>query len=69
MANDNKYYLVDVEDTVVQVTSYLVWAQDKEEVVKLIEYGMYTLESAPETVDTISSKIKNIEEVGENNEN
>lgn len=66
MAKSSQYYIVDVEDTVIQVTSYLVWAEDKEEATRLIEAGVYAFESVPETADTVSSEIKNIEEVGGN---
>lgn len=64
MAND-KVFIVEVEDEVVQVTHYVVRATDKEHAEKLVSQGFYILESAADNVDVISSTVKNVEEIEE----
>lgn len=61
MASSNDFYVVSVEDQVIQVTSYIVRANSKEHACDLIANGVYAFESEVETVDTISSEIKNVE--------
>lgn len=58
-----KLFLVTKEDNVVQVTGYLVRAHDKEHAMNLVDAGMYIEETKPETVDTLSSETKTVEEI------
>lgn len=62
MAN-TKFFVVSVEDTVVQLTTYLVRANDSEHARALMEKGMFAFESDQETIDTIESEIKSVEEL------
>ena len=57
------FYIVLVEDQVVQVTSYIVRANDEEQARQLVASGVYAFESDTETVDTINSEIKNVEKI------
>lgn len=62
MANKN-FYVVTVEDQVIQVTSYIVLAEDIDHAQRLIAGGVYAFESECEVVDTVSSEIKSVEEI------
>ena len=59
MAND--FYLVTVEDKVIQLTTYIVRATDENNARQLVASGMYAFESEREVVDTIESEIKTVE--------
>lgn len=59
----SKFFVVCVEDTVVQLTTYLVRANDSEHARALMEKGMFAFESDQETVDTIDTQIKSVEEL------
>jgi hypothetical protein len=59
MAND--FYVVTVEDQVIQVTSYIVRAEDIDHARRLVAEGIYAFESEREVVDTIASEIKSVE--------
>lgn len=63
METQSKYYLVNVEDVVVQVTTYIVKALDIDHAVKLVTDGVYAFESEIETIDNIESSIKSVEEM------
>jgi hypothetical protein len=63
METQSRYYIVNVEDVVVQVTSYIVKALDKDHAEKLITEGLYVFESEIETVDNVESSIKSVEEM------
>jgi hypothetical protein len=58
----SKLYVVNVEDVVVQSTTYIVKALDKEHAAKLIAEGMFVFESEIEVIDNIESEIKSVEE-------
>ena len=62
MANKN-FYIVTVEDQVIQVTSYIVLAENVEHAQRLVAEGVYAFESECEVVDTVSSEIKSVEEI------
>lgn len=66
MANSDDFYIVDVEDHVVQITSYIVRANDAEHAKKLVATGVFAFESEREIVDTISSQIKTVEGIWKN---
>ena len=55
--------MVNVEDLVIQVTSYIVKALDAEHAEKLVIEGQYAFESEIETVDNVESQIKSVEEL------
>lgn len=57
------FYVVSVEDHVIQITSYIVRADSKEKACDLVANGIYAFESDVETVDTVSSEIKTVEEI------
>jgi hypothetical protein len=59
----SKLYVVNVEDVVVQSTTYIVKALDKEHAAKLISEGMFAFESEIEVIDNIESEIKSVEEL------
>ena len=59
----SRFYVVNVEDVVVQVTTYIVKAIDADHAEKLITEGQYAFESEIETVDNIESSIKSVEEL------
>jgi predicted nucleic acid-binding protein len=61
MAND--FYVVTVEDQVIQITSYIVRAEDIDHAQRLVTEGIYAFESECEVVDTVSSEIKSVEEI------
>lgn len=63
METQSKYFLVNVEDIVVQATTYIVKAIDSDHAVKLVTDGVYAFESEIETVDNIESSIKSVEEM------
>lgn len=62
MAND--FYVVTVEDQVIQLTSYIVRAENIDHARSLVAQGIYAFESESEVVDTISSEIKTVEGIG-----
>lgn len=64
--NSDDFYVVDVEDHVIQITSYIVRANDEDHARKLVSSGMYAFESEREIVDTISSQIKTVEGLSKN---
>lgn len=68
MANSEDFYVVDVEDHVIQITSYIVRASDADHARKLVTQGVYAFESEREIVDTISSEIKTVEGIWISNE-
>lgn len=55
------YYIVTVEDQVIQLTSYIVRADDAEHARRLVSEGVYAFESESEVIDTIESSIKTVE--------
>ena len=55
--------MVNVEDVVVQSTTYIVKALDAEHAAKLISEGMFAFESEIEVIDNIESEIKSVEEL------
>lgn len=57
------FYVVSVEDHVIQITNYIVRADSKEKACDLVANGIYAFESEMEIVDTISSEIKSVEVV------
>jgi hypothetical protein len=59
----NEFYVVTVEDIVIQVTNYIVRATDASHARSLVTQGIYAFESEREVVDTVSSEIKTVEEV------
>ena len=59
----SKFYVVNVEDVVVQITSYVVKALDAEHAAKLIAEGVFAFESEIETIDNVESEIKSVEEL------
>lgn len=59
MASD--FYIVAVEDQVIQVTTYIVRADDSDHARRLVAEGIYAFESEREVVDTIASEIKSVE--------
>lgn len=61
MAKNNNFYLVTVEDKVIQLTTYIVKASDADNARQLIASGMYAFESEREIVDTLESEIKTVE--------
>lgn len=66
MQND-KFFLIEVEDTVIQRTTYVVKAENSEEAARSLEKGWYEFESQVEVLDTVSSEIKDIRELGSEN--
>lgn len=63
MASDDGYdfYAVSVEDTVIQVTTYIVRAKNQDQAHTFVTQGIYAFESEREIVDTIESRITTIE--------
>jgi hypothetical protein len=61
MAGTDDFYVVTVEDTVIQVTCYVVRATGLNNASALVAQGIYAFASEAETVDTISSQIKSVE--------
>jgi len=59
----SRFYVVNVEDLVIQVTSYIVKAIDADHAEKLVIEGQYAFESEIETVDNVESQIKSVEEL------
>lgn len=59
----NNFFIVSVEDQVIQITNYIVRAEDAEKACDLVANGMYAFESEVEIVDTIASEIKTVEEI------
>ena len=59
----SRLYVVNVEDVVVQSTTYIVKALDAEHAAKLISEGMFAFESEIEVIDNIESEIKSVEEL------
>lgn len=59
----NKLFLVTKQDTVIQMTTYLVRAQDKGDALNLVDAGMYIEETKPETMDTLGTVTTGIEEI------
>lgn len=57
------YYIITVEDQVIQITNYIVLADSEQQARQLVAKGVYAFESEREIVDTISSEIKTVEEV------
>ena len=59
----NSFYIVTVEDHVVQLTCYIVKAENEQNACDLIANGVYAFESEVEVVDTLTSEIKTVEEI------
>lgn len=59
MASD--FFVVTVEDTVIQLTTYIVRADDSDHARRLVAEGIYAFESEQEVVDTIHTEIKTVE--------
>ena len=57
----NDFYVVSVEDHVIQITNYIVRAESKDQACDLVANGVYAFESEMEIVDTINSEIKSVE--------
>lgn len=57
------FYIVTVEDEVVQITTYIVKAEDEKNARDLISQGIYAFESECEIVDTVKSEIKSVESI------
>lgn len=62
--DNSDFFVVTVEDTVIQVTTYIVRAKDTGQAHSLVAEGIYAFESEREIVDTINSEIKTIEGLG-----
>ncbi len=63
MSENREYYIITVEDQVIQITNYIVLANSEQQARELVANGIYAFESEREIVDTISSEIKTVEEV------
>lgn len=61
MANGKEYFVVSVEDEVIQSTTYIVLAKDEAEAATLIQNGISAFKSETETLDVVSTEIKSIE--------
>lgn len=61
--NDGKFFLVEIQDEVVQLTTYVVRANNSEMARDLVTQGRYLFESAIEIMDTLNSEIKKVEEI------
>ena len=59
----NSFYIVTVEDHVIQITNYIVRAENEEKACDFVANGKYAFESEVEVVDTIESTIKTVEEI------
>ena len=55
------FFLVTVEDHVIQLTTYIVRADDYDHAKLLVTNGVYAFESEREVVETIQSEIKTVE--------
>jgi hypothetical protein len=60
----NDFFVVSVEDTVIQLTTYIVRADDLDHARQLVAEGIYAFESEREIVDTIATEIKTVEGLG-----
>jgi hypothetical protein len=58
------FFVVSVEDTVIQLTTYIVRADDLDHARRLVAEGIYAFESEREIVDTIATEIKTVEGLG-----
>jgi hypothetical protein len=58
-----KLFLVNVQDTVIQMNAYLVRAHDSEQAKDLVTSGMFIEEMKPEIMDTLDSQITAVEEL------
>lgn len=56
-------YIVTKQDTVVQVTSYIVRARDQQHAERLVNDGQYIEETKPETVDHVDTDLVSVEEL------
>lgn len=56
-------FLVIKEDTVLQVTGYLVRANDQDHAIATVNAGMYIEETAPDTIDTLETRTVSAEEI------
>lgn len=65
MKSDNPlgFYIVDIEDQIVQITSYIVRAENEDKAKEYVTKGIYMFESEREIVDTVESGIKKVEKV------
>lgn len=61
MEKGDDFYVVTVEDEVVQVTTYIVRANDVSHAQSLVGQGIYAFESEREVVEVVSSEIKSVE--------
>lgn len=59
----NSFFIVSVEDQVIQITNYIVRAESAEKACDFVAQGQYAFESEIEVVDTVSSEIKTVEEI------
>lgn len=57
------FFIVTKEDTVVQLTDYVVQAEDIRQAEKFVDDGRFISESLTETIDTIQSKTKSVVEL------
>jgi len=60
---ETKLFLVTKEDTIVQVSTYLVRAYDEEMARSFVDSGMFIEESAPTTLETLESHTRSVEEI------
>lgn len=60
-----KLFLVVKTDTVIQATSYLVRAHDKDDAKALVDAGMYIEETRPEVLDVLESETNQVVELQE----
>lgn len=59
--NTNGFFIVTVQDQVIQITDYIVRAKDIEEAKKFVYDGIFAFESSSEVIDTIESSVKSVE--------
>jgi hypothetical protein len=58
-----KLFIVATQDTIIQSSEYVVIADNADKAVQLVSQGHFVSESAPTTLDTLSSEIAGVEEI------
>ena len=58
-----RIFVVTKKDTVEQIREYVVRAHDPADAEAMVDGGMFIMESAPETVDTLNSYTDSVTEV------
>lgn len=59
------FFIVTKQDTVIQLTDYVVQAEDLRHAEKLVDNGCFISESITETIDTVESQTKSVVELTE----